>query len=98
MMAVYLIADVEANDFARLAPYRAVVADTVAKYGGRFIIRGGATKLLDGGPEPKTIAAVESPDAAALDSWHNSPEYQKIPPFRLESCTGRVFRVEGVSG
>ncbi len=97
-MAVYAIADVEVKNPAGLAPYRAVVADTVAKYGGRFIIRGGATKLLDGGPEPKTIVVVEFPDAAALDKWYNSPEYQRILLFRLESCTGRVFMVEGVSG
>ncbi len=97
-MAVFAIADVEVKDPARLAPYRTAVADTVAKYGGRFIIRGGAAKLLDGGPAPKTIVVVEFPEATALDQWYNSPEYQRILPFRLESCTGRVFMVEGVSG
>ncbi len=97
-MAIYAIADVEVKDPARLALDRTAVADTVAKYGGHFIIRGGAGKLLDGGPAPKTIVVVEFPEATALDKWYNSPEYQRILPFRVESRTGRVFMVEGVSG
>ena len=56
---------------------------------------GGATELLEGGPEPKRIIITEFSDAAAAKRWYNSPEYQKILPGRLKNCTGRAFIVEG---
>jgi uncharacterized protein (DUF1330 family) len=97
-MAAYGFAEIEVKNPAGLAPYRAAVNDTITKYGGRFLVRGGATKLKEGGPEPKYIVIVEFPDSAALDRWWNSPEYQQILPFRLENTTGRLFTMEGVSG
>jgi uncharacterized protein (DUF1330 family) len=30
---------------------------------GRFLVRGGATELIKGGPQPKTIVLIEFPDA-----------------------------------
>jgi uncharacterized protein (DUF1330 family) len=96
-MATYLFAEVEITNPNGLEPYRVAVGDTVTKYGGRFIVRGGATRLLEGGPEPKVVVIVEFPDAAAFDRWWNSPEYQKILPNRLDNSTGRLFVVEGVS-
>jgi uncharacterized protein (DUF1330 family) len=97
-MTVYLFGEIEVENPAGLAPYRAAVNDTITRYGGRFLVRGGATRLNEGHPEPKYIVIVEFPDSAALDRWWNSPEYQQILPFRLENTTGRLFTVEGVSG
>ena len=68
-----------------------------SKYGGRFLTRGGATELIEGGPEPKRIVILEFADTAAVKRWYNSPEYQKILPMRLDNSTGRAFVVEGVS-
>jgi len=71
-MAVYLIGEIEVTDPVGLEPYRTAVNDTIAKYGGRFLVRTsavGSKKLLEGGPEPKTIVVVEFPDAAAFDLW-----------------------------
>lgn len=99
-MAIYFVGEFEVTNPAAFAPYRAAVNDTITKYGGRFLVRtgtAGAKKLLEGGPEPKTMVIIEFPDAAALDRWWNSPEYQKILPIRLENCTGRVFTVEGLA-
>lgn len=97
-MAAYVFGDIEVQNPAGLAPYREAVNETITKYGGRFLVRGGATKLKEGDPEPKYIVIIEFPDSAALDRWWNSPEYQHILPFRLENSTGRLFTVEGVSG
>jgi uncharacterized protein (DUF1330 family) len=96
-MAAYLFGEIEVQNPAGLEPYRAAVNDTITKYGGRFLVRGGTTKLKEGGPEPKYIVVVEFPDSAALDRWWNSSEYQQILPFRLENTTGRLFTVEGLS-
>jgi uncharacterized protein (DUF1330 family) len=96
-MAFYVIWDAEITNRPGLEPYVAAVGDTLAKHGGRYLARGGAIKLIEGGPEPKRIVILEFPDAAACDRWYNSPEYQKILPHRLQNAAGRLFAVEGVT-
>ena len=95
-MAFYVFVEMEISNRAGLEPYRAAVNDTIVQYGGRFLVRAGATRLIEGGPEPKTIVIFEFPDAASFDHWWNSPEYQEILPSRLENSTARLFTVEGV--
>jgi len=66
------------------------------QYGGRYLTRGGAAELIEGGPEPKRVVILEFADVAAVKRWYDSPEYQKILPIRLANSTGRAFIVEGV--
>ena len=44
----YLFAELEITNPTGLEPYRVTVGDTIAQYGGRFIVRAGATRLLEG--------------------------------------------------
>jgi uncharacterized protein (DUF1330 family) len=96
-MPAFFVAEIETTNEAAMEPYRAAVPATIAQYGGRFLIRGGATELVEGGPEPKRVVILEFADTAAVKRWYNSPEYQKILPIRLANSTGRAFIVEGVS-
>ncbi|HEV8679369.1 MAG TPA: DUF1330 domain-containing protein [Stellaceae bacterium] len=96
-MAAYFVVELDVTNMEAMASYRAVVPATLAQYGGRFLTRGGATELIEGGPEPKRIVILEFADAAAIKRWYNSPEYQKILPDRLANSTGRGFIVEGVA-
>jgi uncharacterized protein (DUF1330 family) len=96
-MPAYFVAELEITNPAAMEPYRAEVPATIAQYGGRYLARGGATELVEAGPEPKRIVIVEFADAAAAKRWYHSPEYQKILPIRLANSTGRVFIVEGLS-
>ena len=95
-MPAYFVVELDvSNREAMAAEYGAAVPATIAQYGGRYLTRGGATELIEGGPEPKRIVLLEFPDAAAIKRWYNSPEYQKILPGRLQNATGRAFIVEG---
>ena len=96
-MPAYFIAELETTNAAGIEPYRAAVPATITQYGGRFLTRGGATQLVEGGPEPKRVVILEFADTAAVKRWYNSPEYQKILPIRLANSTGRAFIVEGIS-
>jgi len=95
-MPAYFVVELETTNAAGMEPYRAAVPATIAQYGGRFLVRGGTTELIEGSPEPKRIVILEFPDAAAVKRWYNSPEYQKILPGRLANSTSRAFIVEGV--
>ena len=95
-MPAYFVVELDITNMAGGEAYRAAVPATIAQYGGRYLARGGATELVEGGPEPKRIVILEFADTAALKRWYNSPEYQKILPGRLANSTGRAFIVEGV--
>jgi len=94
-MPAYFVAELDVTNVEGMAEYRAAVPATLAQYGGRFLTRGGATDLLEGGPEPKRVVILEFDDRAAIKRWYDSPEYQKILPGRLNNSTGRAFIVEG---
>jgi uncharacterized protein (DUF1330 family) len=95
-MPAYFVVELETTNAAGMEPYRAAVPATLAQYGGRFLVRGGVTELVEGSPEPKRIVILEFADAAAVKRWYHSPEYQKILPLRLANSTSRAFVVDGV--
>jgi len=47
-MAAYILADVNITDAAGFEAYRQQVPATVAKYGGKFCVRGGKIETLEG--------------------------------------------------
>jgi uncharacterized protein (DUF1330 family) len=95
-MPAYFVVELDVRDAEAMAEYRAAVPATLAQYGGRFLVRGGATELVEGGPEPKRIVILEFADTRALKRWYHSAEYQKILPGRLNNSTARAFCVDGV--
>ena len=52
-MSAYVISEVEVRDVAGFEAYRTIAAKAIAQYGGRYLVRGGAAELAEGGPPPK---------------------------------------------
>jgi uncharacterized protein (DUF1330 family) len=94
-MTAYLIADIQVTDPASYDQYRPLAAASVARFGGRFVVRGGKIELLEGAPEPERIVVIEFPDADGARRWYHSDEYQKALKIRQSASRGRVFLVEG---
>jgi uncharacterized protein (DUF1330 family) len=95
-MPAYFVFELEVTNAAGMAAYREAVPATLAQYGGRFVVRGGAAELVEGEPEPKRIVITEFADAAAARRWYNSPEYQRILPGRRDNAASRAFIVDGL--
>ncbi|KYG20068.1 hypothetical protein SE92_07130 [Bradyrhizobium sp. AT1] len=95
-MAAYVISEVEMRDQAAMEAYRALAAQTIAQYGGRYLARGGATELVEGGPPAKTIIMVEFPSMARAREWYASPEYAEALKLRETALERRLMFVEGV--
>lgn len=74
VMSAYVISEVDVHDPAGFESYRTIAAKTIAQYGGRYLVRGGATSLAEGGPPPKNIIVVEFPSMERLREWYASPE------------------------
>jgi uncharacterized protein (DUF1330 family) len=94
-MAAYIIAEVEVADPETYATYRAQTPGVIERYGGRFIVRGGAAALLEGERPPARIVVIEFPDLAAARRFYGSPEYQSIIGIRQRAATSRVVLVDG---
>ena len=95
-MAGYLIAQIEITDPDAFEAYRAVVPAVIAKFGGRYLVRGGTVEVLEGdSPIPRlVIVAFDSVDQ--VRRFYDSPEYQEILPLRLGASKGSVVIVEGI--
>jgi uncharacterized protein (DUF1330 family) len=95
-MPAYVISEVEVRDPSAIEAYRTLAAKTIAQYDGRYLARGGAAEVVEGGPPPKTIIVVEFPTMARLREWYASPEYAEALKRRRIALERHLMFVEGV--
>src|SRR3954447_6479517 len=82
-MAAYLIAEHIVTDAAKFDEYRTKVAPMIAKYGGRYLTKGGSHKMPEGGHwNPERVVIIEFPDMEAVNAWYHSNEYQPLMALR----------------
>ena len=95
-MAAYIVVQVDVKDPVRYADYRTMVPPTLAKYGGRFIVRGGRTETLEGDWSPKRFVLVEFPSMEQAKAWWASPEYAEAKALRQATSETQMIVVEGI--
>ena len=95
-MSAYVISEVDVRDPAGFETYRTIAAKAIAQYGGRYLVRGGAASIAEGGPPPKTIIVVEFPSMEKLRQWYASPEYAEALKVRQTALDRRLIFIEGV--
>jgi uncharacterized protein (DUF1330 family) len=76
-------------------PYRPLAAASIARFGGRFVVRGGNAEPLEGSPQPERVVVIEFPDADTARRWYHSDEYQQALKIRQANSTARLILVEG---
>jgi uncharacterized protein (DUF1330 family) len=96
MPKAYVIVDIDVTDPAAYDRYKVLAAPAVAQYGGTYIVRGGATEVLEGDRVPNRTVLIEFPDAAAARAWYHSPEYTAAREERAGAATGSLILAEGV--
>ena len=95
-MSAYVVVEVEVQDPERYETYKQLAPPSIAQYGGRYLVRGGAAELAEGGPPPKVIVIVEFPTMVRLREWYASPEYSEALKVRRTALERRLIFVEGV--
>ena len=94
-MAAYFIVDVEVTDPAGFEEYRKLVPATLAQYGGRFLVRGGATEQLEGDWQPRRVVVLEFPSLEQAKRWYHSEEYREPKALRFKTARANMILVEG---
>ena len=95
-MSAYVIAEIEITDPAAYEDYRKQVPGVIAKYGGKYVVRGGKVEPMEGGWSPKRLAVVEFPSLQQALKWYRSPEYAPLIKTRQKAARGKLIIVEGV--
>ena len=95
-MAAYVIADVDVHDPVGFEEYRGLVGATIEKYGGRYLVRGGKSEVLEGAYEVHRVVVLEFPSYERAKEWYNSAEYAPLIAMRQRAAKTNVVTVEGV--
>jgi len=95
-VAAYLIVDNVITDPKSYDEYRRQAVPLVARFGGRFLIRGGPISRLEGSWKPQRLILIEFPSMEALQAWYDSPEYAPMLALRQAASSGSVIAVGGV--
>lgn len=96
-MAAYLINDMEITDPVAFEEYRKLAPPTIALYGGKYHVRGGAIHTLEGTWSPKRVVILEFESVERAKAWLESPEYAAARKLRQASSRSNIIIIEGVA-
>jgi len=95
-MAAYIFVNVDVHDHASYPAYIAVAPDSIAKFGGRYLARGGRKEKLEGEWEPARVVVLEFPTFEQARAWWDSEEYREPKALRQRAARTNMILVEGV--
>ena len=94
-MTAFYIARVEITDREAYQEYARLAPGTVIAHGGKYRVRDGRTKSLEGQKNNARNVIIEFPSFEQADAWYHSPEYQAIVPIRQSASDSEMFIAEG---
>ncbi|HIG09380.1 MAG TPA: DUF1330 domain-containing protein [Alphaproteobacteria bacterium] len=95
-MKVYLIAHIEVTNPELMEKYRELVPKIVAKYQGKYLVRGGDSEILEGDYFKHRIVLLEFPSRQQANNFYNSEDYAPLKMLRIEAGNNSSVLVEGI--
>ncbi len=90
----YIIGHISVTDPDAYAEYVRRDTPILESYGGRFIVRGGASEAPEG-PVKDRHVVIEFPSFEAARAAFHSPEYQEVAEIRRRTSESDIILVEG---
>jgi len=97
-MPAYVVVQIAVQDAETYERYKALAPPSIAAYGGRYLVRGGATEVLEGSWRPPRFVILEFPSAERARAWWGSPEYAPAKALRQSCARTEMLLVEGLLG
>ncbi len=97
-MKGYLIANIDIRDPHAFEEYRQKVSPLITRFGGRYLVRGGKLRNLEGELNLKRLVVLEFPSLENAQRFYDSPEYKPLLDLRTASTVSDVAIVEGYAG
>jgi uncharacterized protein (DUF1330 family) len=95
-VAAYVVIQAEVLDPARYEEYKPKSAASIEAAGGRFLVRGGDTEVLEGGPPAGRTVVLEFPTRQAAVDWYRGDDYTQARKIREGAAVARMYVVDGV--
>ena len=90
----YIIGHITVNDPEAYKEYVERDTPILLALGGRFVVRGGQSQLVEGTAQDRHVV-IEFPSyEAALKAYHD-PEYQEVAKIRHRTADSTIIVVEG---
>jgi uncharacterized protein (DUF1330 family) len=93
-MAAYVVATVQVTDPTQYKEYMALAPIAIAKYGGKYLTRGGAMETMEGDEQTKRVVLLEFPDMDAARNFYDSPEYRAAREKRKDAAIFQLVLLE----
>lgn len=96
-MAAYVLVDIVVSNSEAYERYKKLAPPSIAAYGGRYLVRGGAKEVLEGSWELNRFVILEFDSMERARAWWASPEYAPAKALRVASADSKMILVEGIS-
>lgn len=95
MTKAYLMGQITITNPEAYAVYASQVPQTIAAFGGKYLVRGGHATQLEGMSQGERNVVIEFPSRELAQAWYNSEAYQGIINHRTNNATGALVLVDG---
>jgi uncharacterized protein (DUF1330 family) len=95
-MPAYIIVEIDIHDPVGYEEYKRLASDSVLKYGGKYIVRGGTTEVLEGDWKPKRIVILQFDSMQRAKEWLHSEEYREPRKMRHRTAKSHMLLVDGI--
>lgn len=95
-MPAYIIAQATVTDAQQYEEYKKLASEAVAKYGGRYMVRGGGTHVLEGDWAPPRLVILAFDSVEQAKRFYASPEYEAARHARQGAASMNMLVVEGI--
>jgi len=92
----YVIAEVDVTDPTAFQKYADRVPETLAPYGGHYLVRGGKIQAVEGEAVTRVVVILFD-SAEKARGWYDSPAYQAIKSMRQTAAKSHILIAEGVA-
>lgn len=96
-MTALILVDIEVLDPVRYEDYKRLASASIAAHGGRYLVRGGASEVLDGDWTPRRLVVLEFDSVEKAKAWRHSPEYAEAKKVREECARSNMVVVEALT-
>lgn len=93
----YWIASITIRDASSYPAYQAAMRTALEGYSGRYVVRGGQSRAVEGSPKPRVVV-IEFPDYATAFACYDSAEMAPVKAMRQRLADTDLVIVEGWDG
>jgi uncharacterized protein (DUF1330 family) len=94
-MPAYIVVQIAVQDPVTYKHYKELAPASIAAYGGRYVVRGGPSEVLEGSWQPARLVVLEFPSGAQARAWWGSPEYAPAKAVRQRCAHTEMLLIEG---